>query len=177
MLNPLADGQTMPFTTVKTLLAEAGALLDKSGLRRTDELIDICGIGLEYLARESNAYCATIRFCSALAPHFESELISLIGTLKPKRENAAESLSLCDDVQASAFALVEDMALFMREKKLRDGGGLQSTAEERILSYFENCGNWFADSGEIVTDTYYKLLPIAVVHDMTEMPYEKRINY
>ena len=34
----------MPFTTVKTLLAEAVALLDKSGLRRADELIDVCAV-------------------------------------------------------------------------------------------------------------------------------------
>ncbi|MCC8194734.1 MAG: hypothetical protein LIP28_08835 [Deltaproteobacteria bacterium] len=146
-------------------------------MRHSDELIDICCIGLGHLAREGSAYSGAVPFCTAIAPHFENELMGLMRTLKNEGREPIEPLSLYGEVQARAFALVEDMALFMREKKLRDGGGPQTTAEERILSYFESCGNWYADSGEVVTDTYYKLLPIAVMRDFADAKTKKRIHH
>lgn len=167
----------MPFSTVKPLLAEAEALLDRSGLRPMDELIDVCCMGLGYLSRDCTAYSGIVPFCAAIAPHFENELMGLVRALKNAPDKSADSLSLYGDVQARSFALVEDLALFMREKKLRDGGGPQSAAEERLLSFFESCGNWHADSGEVVTDTYYKLLPIAVMRDIAEAKTRKRVHH
>ncbi len=131
----------MPFSTVKPLLAEAEALLDRSGLRSVDELIDVCCTGLGLLTREGDAYRGVVPFCAAIAPHFENELMGLVRTLKNKDPFPEDTSSLYGDVQGRVFALVEDLALFMREKKLRDGGGPQTTAEERVLSFFESCGN------------------------------------
>ena len=167
----------MPFSTVKPLLAEAEALLDRSGLRSTDELIDVCCTGLGLLAREGHAYRGAVPFCAAIAPHFENELMGLVRALKSKGQHDGDAFFLSGDVQGRAFALVEDLALFMREKKLRDGGGPQSVAEERVLAFFESCGNWLADSGEVVTDTYYKLLPIAVMRDFAEAKTRKRVHH
>ena len=167
----------MPFSTVKPLLAEAEALLDRSGLRSMDELIDICCAGLGHLSRDHGAYSGVVPFCTAIAPHFENELMGMVRILKNHEDASQDAQSLFGNIQARAFALVEDLALFMREKKLRDGGGPQSAAEERVLSYFESCGNWHADSGEVVTDTYYKLLPIAVLRDIAESRTKKRVHH
>lgn len=156
----------MPFSTVKPLLAEAEALLDTSGLRSMDELIDVCCAGLGLLARDGAAYRDAVPFCATFAPHFEKELTELVRTLKTPGPSATDPYHRFGDVQSLAFALVEDLALFMREKKLREGDGLQTAVAERVLAFFESCGNWLADSGEIVTDTYYNVLPIAVMRDI-----------
>lgn len=158
----------MPLNTVIPLLAEAQDLLTRSGLRTLHEVIDVCCSGMESLSQESDSYHYSIAFCLDIIPHFEKELTELSLALKVPA-NVADCLHIrCSDVQGHAFALVEDMALFMREKKLRNGTATQSVQEERILSFFETSGYWKPDSGEIVTDTYYKLLPIAVMRDFTE---------
>ena len=167
----------MPFSTVKPLLAEAEALVDGSGLRPMDELIDICCLGLGFLSREGAAYSGAVPFCSAIAPHFENELMGLVRTLKPLTASSTDTAPHFGEVQERAFALVEDMALFMREKKLRDGAATQSQAEERVMAFFESCGNWLADSGEVVTETYYKLLPIAVMRDLAEAKTKRRVHH
>lgn len=161
-------GYAMPFSTIKPLLTEAEALLDKQGLRFTDELIDICCQGIGFLSREASAYCDAVPFCSTIASHFENEIESLLQKLRPMADAAADAALRYGDVQEHAFALVEDMALFMREKKLRDGASPQSQVEERLMAYFESCGKWRPDSGELVTETYYTLLPIAVMRDLAQ---------
>jgi len=159
----------MPFSTLKSLFAEAEALLENSGLRFTDELIDVCCTGLAFFAREGDTYSGAVPFCTAFTPHFENEIIGLVGVLKNRKHVSEDPLFLYGEVQGRVFAVVEDLALFMREKKLRDGGGPQTTAEERVLMFFEHCGNWSADSGEVVTETYYKLLPSAVMRDSVKV--------
>lgn len=167
----------MPLSTVKPLLAEVQDLLERSGLRPMDELIDVCCSGLGFFAWEGGSYNGVVPFCSGIAPHFENELMGLARILKTAEEAVTTPGRLYDEAQARAFALVEDRALFMREKKLRDGAGPQSAAEERLLSFFETCGNWQADSGEIVTETYYKLLPIAVMRDFVEAKAKRRVHH
>ncbi len=142
-----------------------------------DELIDICCAGLGHLAREGDDYCGAVPFCAAIAPHFENELMSLVRALKSHRESPGDPFLFFGDVQGRAFAIVEDIALFMREKKLRNGGGPQHAAEERVLAYFETCGNWAADSGEVVTDTYYKLLPLAVMRDLAGARTKRHVHH
>lgn len=156
----------MPFTTIKPLLTEAEALLDRQDPRFTDELVDVCRQGIGFLSREASAYCGAVPFCSAIASHFESELTRLLQKLRPPANAGTDAVLHYDDIQEHVFALVEDMALFMREKKLRDGASPQSQVEERLMAHFESCGKWKANSGEIVTETYYKLLPIAVMRDL-----------
>lgn len=156
----------MPISTVKPLLAEAEALLTRSGLRSTDELTDICGTGLGFFAVKADAYHDLLPFCGRVAPHFINELSGLVHTLKTARASHVKGFSFFGEVQHRAFALVEDMALFMREKKLRSGGRRQHPTEERIMAYFENSGNWPANNGEMVTDAYYSLIPVAVLHDL-----------
>lgn len=167
----------MPFHTVKPLLAEAEALLTESGLRPFDELIEVCCSGLGFLAREGAAYNGTVPFCATIAPHFENELMALVRILKKTERQQSDPSLFYGEVQASCFVLLENLALFMREKKLRDGGGPQSTAEERILAYFETCGNWHPESGEVVTDTYYRLLPITVMRDLTTAKTARQVQH
>ena len=155
----------MPFSTLKSLFAEAEALLKNSSLRFTDELIDVCCAGLAFFAREGDSYNGAVPFCASFIPHFENELLGLVDVLKNKKHDSEDPLFLYGEVQGRVFAVVEDLALFMREKKLRYGGGPQTTTEERVLMFFEHCGNWSANSGEVVTDTYYMLLPSAVMRD------------
>lgn len=176
-LLPPVDGQTMPFNTAKSLLAEAEALLAGSGLRPLDELIEVCGAGLGFLAREGATYSGIVPFCATITPHFESELRVLVQNLKKTDTQQSDPSLFYGEIQASCFALLENLALFMREKKLRNGGSPQSTAEERVLAYFETCGNWRPDSGEVVTDTYYRLLPIAVLHSLTTVKTKKQMQH
>ncbi|CAK7010398.1 MAG: hypothetical protein DELT_02057 [Desulfovibrio sp.] len=155
----------MPLNTAKPLMAEAEALLAASRLAETDELIGLCAEGLGFLCREASAYCGTTRYCKRFVPHFSEQLAALVHTLQSSGEPSSQNFSHFGEVQQNSFALLEDIALFMREKTLRNGEKANET-EERILSYFETCGNWLAPSGEMVTDTYYNLLPIAVMRDL-----------
>ena len=155
----------MPFHILTPQLTKGAALLNQRGVRSLDELLAVCHLGLDYIARNSEAFCEAISFCTIIMPHFEDELARLIRFLEPHADAApADPESFFGDVQGCAFALVEDIALFMREKKLRTGCALQHPTEERILAYFEGCGKWRREYGELVTDLYYSQLPLAVQH-------------
>lgn len=155
----------MPINTAKPLLAEAEALLASSGLRSMDELIDVCCVGLNHLALEADSFCNAIPACAELESHFVKELTALTNALKNGESLQHEAFSLFGEVHHRAFGLVEDMALFFREKKLRDGYKRQHPDAEQVMEYFESSGNWAANSGDKVTDMYFNGIPIRVKHD------------
>lgn len=96
--------------------------------------------------------------------HFTEELTRLIHLLESQPGDTGRiDMLLFGDVQACAFALVEDMALFLREKKLRAGCAPQPGPEEEIMAFFETCGNWPRDGTELVVDYYYTQIPLAVM--------------
>lgn len=161
----------MPLSTVKPMMAEAEALLVSSGLADSDELIAICTQALGLLAGEADAYCKTMSYGRRFVPHFIEQLSALVRLLEPAASSETKGFTLFGEVQARSFALVEDMALFIREKMLRNGAVAEFPLEEKILSYFESCGNWSLANGEKVTDAYYCLLPISVMNDMAKSAY------
>lgn len=152
------------------MMAEAEALLVSSGLGNTDEIITICAESLGFFAREADAYCKAICYSKRFLPHFIEQLTGLVRFLESPATADTEGFSLFGEVQARAFSLVEDMALFTREKVLQNGAVAEHPFEKKLLSYFESCGNWAAGSNEEVTDTYYNRLPISVMQRMTASP-------
>lgn len=158
----------MPLTTVKPMMAEAQALLTSSKLANTDENIHFCAQGLGFLATETDTYCKLISYSKKCIPHFIEELTSLVRLLESSPAPLPEEFSLFGEVQEKAFALVEDMALFVREKVLRSGAVVEHAFEEKLLSHFESSGNWVPANGEEITDTYYTRLPISVMNSMAK---------
>ncbi len=67
-----------------------------------------------------------------------------------------------DDV---VFALIEDLAVIMREKALRCP--MATSGEKRIFEYFEQSGNWEIEDGTLVSMFYYVYIPAAVERDRT----------
>lgn len=155
----------MSLSTVKTLSAKAEALLSKSQLRPLDELIDVCASGLGHISRENDAYCVVVSFGAKLLPHFTNELRQLVAVLE-RADAHRDKKRLADTVQEHAFALVEDMALFKRERKCREGYADMHPDAERVLTFFETSGNWDPKLHELVTDMYYNQIPIAVMQSL-----------
>lgn len=158
----------MPLRTVKLSLAKAEDLLNRSQLAALDELIAVCALGLGHLAREASAYRDALPFCASLARHFEKELAELVAILETcDQEDITEAArTRYGVIQERAFCLVEDIALFMREKKLRAGSVEQSQPEERVMAFFETSGHWPPSERLLVTDLYYTQIPLAVASSL-----------
>lgn len=156
----------MPLTTLTPLIAKGETLLSHSPSLQSDRVIRLCRDGLGHLAREASSYSGKLILCESMVRHFEKELDGLIGKLdsSPSHDDAAARLSRIGDVQGCAFCLLEDMALFMREKNLREGCPACRGVEQEIMSFFEDSGNWPRDAHALVTDMYYDTLPSAVSH-------------
>lgn len=152
----------MPFSTVKSSLAKAEALLDQLRLRQLDELLDIGALMFGHLARTTESYRNMVPFCTIIMEHFESELAHLVGILEGC-DGAESAKSSYGKIQERVFCLVEDMALFAREKKLRSGCVEQAEPEERLMAYFEASGHWHPEQRIQVTDMYYTQIPAAVM--------------
>lgn len=155
----------MPFSTVKPLLVKAEALLDQLQLRQLDGLLDICALGLGHLALEVESYHNMVSFCVIIMPHFENELVQLVRILETchTAKGAESAKARFGEIQERAFCLVEDMALFAREKKLRSGCVRQAEADERLTAYFETSGQWPPEQKTLVADMYYVQIPAAVL--------------
>lgn len=159
--------KSMPLSTVKPIMTKAEALLVSSRFTTADETVAICAQALGFLARESKSYCNTLHYSKKFVPHFIEQVTGLVHLLDAPAPQEAKGFSLFGEVQSRSFAIVEDTALFIREKMLRAGAAVEHPLEEKVLSYFESSGNWLPRSGEQVIETYYTLLPVAVMHDMT----------
>ncbi len=68
----------------------------------------------------------------------------------------------CQDMQAASFAMVESLALVMRETALRTGTP-PTQAETALLKYFEESGNWSPKDKTLVSDYYYREIPAALL--------------
>lgn len=162
----------MPLTTIKPMMAEAQALLASSKFTDTDENINFCAQGLDFLVKETDTYCKAISYSKKYVPHFTDELTGLVRLLESPPEPSAEGFSFFGEVHQRAFALVEDMALFVREKVLQNGAVVEHPFEKKLLSHFESSGNWVPANGEEITDTYYNRLPISVMNNMMKSQVE-----
>lgn len=162
----LTNENTMSLTTLAPLIAKGETLLSHSPCLHTDTIIRLCRDGLGYLAREAQAYAGKLILSEPVLGHFKEELDCLIGSLDPGhfRANALAGFAHIGDVQGCAFCLLEDMALFIREKNLREGRPDCHGVEKEIMAFFENSGNWPKDGKALVTDMYYNKLPSAVSH-------------
>lgn len=123
-----------------------------------------CAAGLQNLATHAELYDEQVQAARDFAAHFEQELRLL--------PSAARKLSMTlvpYDLPAmwdTAFGLLEDMAVFVREKVLRTGFANATETEGSLLRYFETSGYWKAGDGTLVSEAYYVTLPATVLHEM-----------
>lgn len=98
---------------------------------------------------------------------FYESLISNIRELAKGIEECARrpGVNAKEMAQDLAFQLVEDMAVLLREKYLRNGCE-PSPDELALMDYFETRGHWKFGDQTLVTEFYYIGLPIAVINDM-----------
>ena len=61
-----------------------------------------------------------------------------------------------EDPQATAFQLVEDMAVVLREFYVRTGKAVDANTQA-VFAYFENSGHWQAGDGTHVSACYHSL--------------------
>ena len=113
------------------------------------EMFEVCARGLE-------AVCAHL-------DRYRSGVVMTADFLKELGETAKGVCGeTCSDVQAASFALVELMALVMRETSLR-AGTVPTQAEAALLRYFEESGNWDPHDSTLVSDYYYRKIPMALL--------------
>lgn len=58
-----------------------------------------------------------------------------------------------------AFELTECLAVLAKEDALRMGWQHVPIAQKTTMRHFENCGEWSADDGTLVTQYYHRLIP------------------
>ena len=105
---------------------------------------ELCGDGLHELRANAENYDA----CILASAFFRDELF----------RHLAEDVT--DDV---VFALIEDMAVLMREKTLRCSEA--APGEKKILEYFERSGNWEIGDGTLVSMFYHVYVPSVIERD------------
>lgn len=152
----------MSFTTSKTHMEEAAALLLRDATGEAGGLLARCSAGLRALASQAELYDEQIVTMREFIPHFEEELLQLRENTPSSRHAVGELPGVWD----AAFALLEDIVVFMREKVLRTGFAEAMESERSTLRYFENCGHWKAGDGTLVSEAYYVTLPATILHEM-----------
>lgn len=110
--------------------------------RSTDTtMAELCRAGLLELQANADDYDA----CTLVATFFKDELL----------RHLTEEVT--DD---TVFALIEDLAVIIREKTLRCS--LATSEEKKILEYFEQSGNWEIGDGTLISMFYYVHVPVVI---------------
>ncbi len=153
----------MPISISKPLLVEGGDIFSRYAGETDDMFILICARGLRAIAEQSGAYEVSIQMTAKFMLHLQEELEKLRAYFSGTGKSGVMAHAR---MQEAAFCLVEDMALVMREKKLRTGCIANCADEEALLAFFEGSGYWRAADGSMVTGAYYVDLPVAVLHNL-----------
>ncbi len=154
----------MPIPIPNALLVEGGDLFARYGDAFDDVFARVCCRGLQALAAQQETYAAFTRASADFMRHLHTELCEFTAQYSLSVQ-PGPSLAL---VQEAAFCMIEDMALIMREKKLRMGCTGLCAGEEELMAFFEGSGYWKAGDGTLVTDVYYAQLPARVLHELLE---------
>lgn len=159
----------MCFTELRNSMELAAGKLETSGADsgRWADQIAACCTGLRVLSGNAAEYDATVQCCSAFFAQFRDALQEFCGVDVPPGETPVDLRHARAREVDAAFAMLEPMILFVREKALRTGYSLLSREERALLAYFKKSGLWpGVDRHNILLDTYYGILPAAVVGDM-----------
>ncbi len=143
-------------------MEEAAAQLLRDATGEAGGLLSRCAAGLRGLAAQAELYDEQIVTAREFVPHFEEELLRL----REDAPSARHAMSELSGVWDAAFALLEDIVVFMREKVLRTGFAEATETERSVMRYFETCGHWKAGDGTLVSETYYVTLPATILHEM-----------
>lgn len=126
----------------------------------------ICCRGLKVLMQNWDDYSQHCVSSKRFLQCFCTNIYRLIEhSLGEKNVTAEPSPSELDD---TIFALVEEMAVLMREYLLRNGYESSSVTEQGIFEFFETSGYWFLGDGTLVSEYYYVVLPTRVMSDLVE---------
>ena len=154
----------MSFTANKSLMEGGASLLLQGATGDMADLFTRCAAGLQNLAAYAELYDEQIRTARDFAAHFEQELRLLQAMAKKQFvKTASYDVPVLWD---TAFGLLEDLAVFTREKVLRTGFADATETEGSLLCYFETSGYWKAGDGTLVSEAYYVTLPATVLHEM-----------
>lgn len=104
--------------------------------------------GLKHLADRARDFDVCVDCDSAQSKHFFSELASLKGDSARPADPA--DCWLC---------LLEDLALFFRERFLRHPEEHVPEEEQMVMDYFESSGEWHPEDAKLVSQAYWVGLP------------------
>ncbi len=151
------------------------------------ELVRLCVSGLRDFADRYDVYASTATTSARFVNEFAEKVKTIVDAfpqhdmgdpakrkliwqnMQDKRcpskyiEGASIYANRCHD---EAFALVESMVVIVREMHLRMGAGDVSDVHGDLMSFFEARCQWRADDDTLVSDYYYRRVPIAVLHDL-----------
>lgn len=154
----------MSFTANKVPMERGASLLLQEAKGETAALFTQCASALQNLAASAQLYDAQIRTARDFTMHFEREL-QLLAAMAEKRTIKSDAFTL-STLWDTAFGLIEDMAVFTREKVLRTGFANATETEASLLRYFEVSEYWKAGDGTLVSEAYHVTLPATVLHEM-----------
>ena len=153
----------MHFSSIRDSLDKEAVILSSQACEpeceeESAKLITACVAGLRMLSSHCGEYDDKVRYGQDYIRHFLKELGNLCANGKD-----GFTLNECHD---AAFALMEDMALFVREKMLRTGFVNCLEEEKALINFFEQCGSWAFDERTVLMDDYHVRMPVAVMKGM-----------
>lgn len=135
-----------------------------AGKSESGTYIAMCRQGLQGMLDNIEKYSGGIQAATYIRDCFMANLRDLahIAELDGSYHNAGRVGSLND----LCFAMVEEIAVLVRERYLREGCKGLSPNEKSLMDYFEGSGMWFMGDSTMVSDYYYVKLPVAVLDGM-----------
>ncbi len=150
----------MNFTPLVSDLAFcADALENLPAGERHGALFRICAGAMRILAGHAEEYDREINDSRGFVKHFQETIQDMVSFLKGSGSFAPDP----DVAYEKAFVLVEELAVFMREKHLRSACGSENKVCRKLLDFFESSGHWRPGDGTMVTEYYYVVLPVAAM--------------
>lgn len=128
---------------------------ERPGTKDAEHIV-LCAKGLRAYIQTGKPGKRHIITTQHIYKHFRRNLATLITRCKEGLYDVDEASEIC-------FALLEEMAVLIREKQLCSGGDI--TADERsIMDYFEQDGMWTLGDHTLISEYYFARLPLAALH-------------
>lgn len=137
---------------------------EQGGAASEFDSVALCRQGLQGIFSNLGSYSNKIQSATFIHDCFRKNLSSLesladADVSAEKTDTAASLNDLC-------FAMIEEMAVLMRERYLREGGKDLSVSEKAVTDYFESSGNWYIGDTTMVSEYYFVKLPVTVIDGM-----------
>ena len=153
----------MNFASLTPEIELCAGLLEGAPQEAGFSMFALCAKALRILSNHADEYDQDVKESRMLFKHFKRGLQELAALSANSKFNSDKSLR---QAKEKTFALIEELAVFMREKNLRASSQSGKCVCRELLDYFESSGHRRPDDGTIVAQFYFVILPLAITNKL-----------